>query len=79
MLSGTEVTVPVCDEAGVIGDREAAHVWLCSLSLHADEGRLSDGRWQEIATSFVAGMGFDGATLTSRVAGQRSITASRGL
>jgi hypothetical protein len=60
VLSGTEVTVPVRDEAGVIVDREAAHVWHCSLSLHADEGRLSDKRWQEIAASFVAGMGFDG-------------------
>jgi hypothetical protein len=35
-------------------------VWHCSLSLRADEGRLSDAKWAEIAREFVEGMGFDG-------------------
>lgn len=34
------------------------HVWHCSLSLDAAEGRLSDDRWARIAEEFVAGMGF---------------------
>jgi Relaxase/Mobilisation nuclease domain len=37
------------------------HVWHCSLSLRADEGRLSDEQWQTIATEFIAEMGFDDA------------------
>jgi hypothetical protein len=35
------------------------HVWHCSLSLSAEEGMLSDERWQEIAGDFVTAMGFD--------------------
>jgi hypothetical protein len=40
------------------------HVWHCSLSLAAEEGQLSDEKWQEIADDFVAGMGFDDAEET---------------
>ena len=36
------------------------HVWQCSLSLRADEGRLTDERWGDIAREFVEGMGFVG-------------------
>ncbi|MGP5288288.1 relaxase/mobilization nuclease domain-containing protein [Glutamicibacter arilaitensis] len=35
------------------------HVWHCSLSLRADEGALSDEKWNEIANDFVKAMGFD--------------------
>lgn len=35
------------------------HVWHCSLSLRADEGKLSDEKWQEIANDFMHEMGFD--------------------
>ncbi|MBA2717409.1 MAG: hypothetical protein H0U51_10220, partial [Propionibacteriales bacterium] len=35
-----------------------ADVWHCSLSLHADEGVLSDERWARISEQFVAKMGF---------------------
>ncbi len=35
------------------------HVWHCSLAIRADEGMLSDEKWQEIAEDFVTGMGFD--------------------
>lgn len=35
------------------------HVWHCSLSLRADEGELSDEKWQEIANDFIEKMGFD--------------------
>lgn len=37
------------------------HVWHCSLSLRAEEGRLTDQQWQAIATEFIAEMGFDDA------------------
>ena len=40
-------------------DVQGGHVWHCSLSLRADEGELSDERWQEIANDFVSRMGFD--------------------
>lgn len=40
---------------------KGGHVWHCSLSLAADEGQLSDTRWQEIASEFVRRMGFDDA------------------
>jgi hypothetical protein len=33
------------------------HVWHCSLSLRAEEGQLTDQRWQEIAGTFVDRMG----------------------
>ncbi|MEC5201122.1 hypothetical protein RCH21_003378 [Arthrobacter sp. PL16] len=35
------------------------HVWHCSLSLRADEGALSDEKWNAIANDFVKTMGFD--------------------
>jgi hypothetical protein len=40
------------------------HVWHASLSIKADEGKLSDAQWSKIANDFVEGMGFvdpDGA------------------
>lgn len=37
------------------------HVWHCSLSLHPDEGPLSDETWQKIAADFVEAMGLTGA------------------
>lgn len=41
-------------------DVPGGHVWHCSLSLRADEGRLSDEQWARIAAEVVEGMGFDG-------------------
>jgi hypothetical protein len=41
-----------------VGERQA-HVWHCSLSLRADEGELSDEKWQAIAEDFITAMGFD--------------------
>ncbi len=38
---------------------DGKHVWHCSLSLRADEGKLSDEKWAEIAREMVTGMGFD--------------------
>lgn len=35
-----------------------ANVWHCSLSLHADEGQLTDDQWGEIAREFMDEMGF---------------------
>lgn len=40
-------------------DVPGGHVWHCSLSLRAEEGQLTDERWQEIATDFVKAMDFD--------------------
>ncbi|UNN05335.1 relaxase/mobilization nuclease domain-containing protein [Rhodococcus opacus] len=37
-----------------------ANVWHCSLSLHADEGQLTDEKWGEIAQQFMDEMGFTG-------------------
>lgn len=37
------------------------HVWHCSLSLRADEGRITDEKWRQIAESFMSKMGFDDA------------------
>ncbi|MEU5959205.1 relaxase/mobilization nuclease domain-containing protein [Streptomyces sp. NPDC047525] len=37
------------------------HVWHCSLSMAADEGRLSDEQWAEVAARMVEGMGFSDA------------------
>lgn len=37
------------------------HVWHCSLSLRAEEGRMTDEKWQSIAESFLKKMGFDDA------------------
>lgn len=43
----------------VQGAKGESHVWQCSLSLHADEGSLSDEKWGAIAADFMARMGFD--------------------
>ncbi len=43
-------------------ERVAADVWHCSLSLHADEGQLSDEKWSAIAQQFVDEMGFTEAS-----------------
>lgn len=42
-------------------DPKLSHVWHCSLAVKADEGRLSDTKWKEIAEKFIAKMGFDDA------------------
>lgn len=59
---GVEVTRQVGVEDPQTGelhsDRVAADVWHCSLSLHADEGQLSDEQWGAIAQRFVDRMGF---------------------
>ena len=59
---GVEVTRHVRVEDPQTGelhsDRVAADVWHCSLSLHADEGQLSDEQWSTIAQQFVDRMGF---------------------
>jgi|GEM_PF-278343 len=54
---GTRVTVPVMKDGHKVGVKDA-HVWHCSLSLHRDEGELSDEMWAHISEEFVAGMGF---------------------
>ncbi|WP_327310125.1 relaxase/mobilization nuclease domain-containing protein (plasmid) [Streptomyces sp. NBC_01298] len=38
-----------------------APIWRTSLSLPDEDGILPDGQWADIATAFVADMGFDGA------------------
>ncbi|GAA1139817.1 relaxase/mobilization nuclease domain-containing protein [Nesterenkonia lutea] len=66
---GTSVQVPVREfdeeqSTYVTTGYKDAHVWHCSLALKADEGKLSDELWAEIAYDFVEGMGFidpDGA------------------
>lgn len=59
---GVEVTRQVRVEDPQTGelhtDRVPADVWHCSLSLHADEGQLSDEQWGTIAQQFVDRMGF---------------------
>lgn len=59
---GVEVTRQVRVEDPQTGElhsgRVAADVWHCSLSLHADEGQLSDEQWGTIAQQFVDRMGF---------------------
>lgn len=61
---GTEVTrlATTTDPATgeLIKERVAADVWHCSLSLRADEGQLTDEKWNAIATEFVRRMGFAG-------------------
>ncbi|MEV8241958.1 relaxase/mobilization nuclease domain-containing protein [Microbacterium testaceum] len=63
---GVEVTRQVRVEDPQTGelhtDRVAADVWHCSLSLHADEGQLTDEKWAEIAEQFVDRMGFTEAS-----------------
>lgn len=62
-LHGTRVTVPVkqwdaeSGESTTVGRRDA-HVWHCSLSLKADEGKLTDEQWRRVAEDFVKEMGF---------------------
>ena len=53
------------------------HVWHCSLSLRAEEGELSDEKWGEIATVFVAKMGLDDNDGTK--AGTRWVAVRHGL
>ena len=55
---GTRVTIPKRDRDGADRGVKDAHVWHCSLSLRAEEGEISDGRWAQIAEELVAGMGF---------------------
>lgn len=49
-------------EAGkqVVIDRAPNHVWHCSLSLHPDDGPLSEETWRAIAEDFMRKMGFTG-------------------
>jgi len=58
---GTRVLVAVRDRDGHHAGRRDGHVWHCSLSLHAEEGELSDERWGQIAAEFVSELGFTGA------------------
>lgn len=39
-------------------DVAQGHVWHCSLSLHAEEGQLSDTQWEAITARFMNEMGF---------------------
>ncbi|PVW02953.1 relaxase [Microbacterium sp. Gd 4-13] len=63
---GVEVTrnarVTDPESGDVRTERVAADVWHCSLSLHADEGQLSDEKWGAIAQQFVDEMGFTEAS-----------------
>lgn len=63
---GVEVTRQVRVEDPQTGelhtDRVAADVWHCSLSLHADDGQLTDEKWAQIAEQFVDRMGFTEAS-----------------
>jgi hypothetical protein len=57
------------------------HVWHCSLSLRAEEGQLTDQRWQEIAETFVDRMGFgdhDGTKAPTRWVAVRHGLSSNG-
>jgi len=58
---GTRVVVAVSHRDGHHSGRRDGHVWHCSLSLHVDEGQLSDERWGQIAAEFVSELGFAGA------------------
>ena len=77
---GVEVTRQVRVEDPVTGELHAesvpASVWHCSLSLHADEGQLSDEKWAAIAEDFVNRMGF---TETSGKAACRWVAVRHGL
>lgn len=62
-LYDTGVTVPRTEQDPDTGERitvgrKPAGVWHCSLSLKADEGRLTDELWQKISSDFVEKMGF---------------------
>lgn len=60
-ITGTEVT-SLKRRAGAggvaVAERAPSHVWHCSLSLRAEEGELTDEKWQQIAEDFVREMGF---------------------
>ena len=49
-------------EAIVSTGKGPAHVWHCSLTLHPDEGRLTDETWAKIASDFMDEMGFTEAS-----------------
>ena len=49
-------------EAIVSTGKGPAHVWHCSLTLHPDEGRLTDEAWAKIASDFMDEMGFTEAS-----------------
>lgn len=59
---GTEVPYtrttrdPVSGE--VTQEQAAGHVWHCSLSLPAEDGKLTDATWEKIANDFIDRMGF---------------------
>ena len=56
---GVEITTAVKDAEGkATGERKAAHVWHCSLSLHPDEPALQDDYWQELARAYIDRLGF---------------------
>ena len=63
---GTEVTqlksITDPETGDVHRERIDAHVWHCSLSLAAEEGQLSDEKWNAIATDFVDAMEFTETT-----------------
>lgn len=40
-------------------DVSGCYVWHCSLSLHPDEGMLTDEKWGDIASDFIRAMEFD--------------------
>jgi hypothetical protein len=48
---------PVTERKTVMGYRDQ-HVWHCSLSLAADEGALSEEKWDAVARDFMDRMGF---------------------
>ncbi|TLM83649.1 relaxase [Pseudarthrobacter sp. NamE2] len=64
---GVEVRVkdmvwdPVQKQRVFAGYKDAS-VWHCSLSLHAEEGALTDQQWGDIANDFVDAMGFTEAS-----------------
>lgn len=64
---GTKVTAQVTEQDPVTGEKRVtgyrdAHVWHCSLSLSAEEGALSNEKWQQIASEFMDEMGFTEAS-----------------
>jgi hypothetical protein len=74
---GTVVSTAVKDGDGVVtGERQAAHVWHCSLALHPEEPVLEDGRWRELAGRYLVLMGFD---QTDVLAGCRWVAVRHGL
>ncbi|NLG23408.1 MAG: hypothetical protein GX555_18490 [Actinomycetales bacterium] len=58
--------VAMQDESTVPGPVRAAHVLHVSLSLHRDEGRLSDEQWAAIASDYVEAMGFTASSGKAR-------------